>query len=337
MRIAIDAMGGDFAPKEIVLGCLHAAKDYQDTHFMLYGHEDEIRQFFQDQDLDNIEIIHTTAKVESNDDPVRAVRRKKDASMVMAAQAVKDGQADALFSCGNTGALVASGLLVIGRINQIDRPALMTTLPSFSGQAQASDILDLGANADAKPINVLQHALMASIYAEDIRGIEKPTVGLLNIGTEENKGNDLMKKSYDLLAKDPNLNFYGNIEARDLLNGVVDIIVADGFTGNAVLKTMEGTALTLVSAIKDTILQGNLKTKVGGWMIKDALKTMAKQVDYNQVGGALLIGVQAPVMKSHGSSKAEVVHYCLTNCRNILKANMVSHLIERFSDDINPI
>ncbi len=331
MKIAIDAMGGDYAPKEVVAGSMQAAEAFQDTTFILYGDQTEIKKYMAKQ-LSNVEIIHTSEKIEGNDDPVRAVRRKKEASMVMAAQAVKDGEADALYSCGNTGALVASGLLIVGRMPQIDRPALMSTLPSFSKNKEAFDFLDLGANADSKPINIHQHAVMATHYARDIRQIENPTVGLLNIGTEENKGNDLMKKAYHLLLEDKAINFYGNIEARDILNGQVDIVVADGFTGNAVLKTMEGTAMTLGQAMKEQILSSGLKSKLGGYLVKDALKGLADKFDYNQVGAALLIGLQAPVMKSHGSSKAAVVNYTLGKTRQVLNSHMIDHLAESFSN-----
>lgn len=331
MRIAIDAMGGDHAPKEIVIGTEDAARKNSNVTYILYGAEDEIRKYLID-DLSNIEIIHTDEKIESDDDPVRAIRRKKEASMVLAARDVQEGKADALVSCGNTGALVAAGLLVVGRFANVDRPALMSTLPAFSDSRQEFDFLDLGANADAKPVNILQHAILGTHFARDIRGVENPTVGLLNIGTEENKGNDLTKKAYNLLKDEPSINFYGNIEARDLLNGLVDVIVTDGFTGNAVLKTMEGTTSTMKNVIKNAILSGGLKTKVGGFLVKDAISQLGDSLDHNKVGGAILIGVKAPVVKSHGSSKREVVEYTLETTKNILSSGVIDNMAEAFTD-----
>lgn len=331
MRIAIDAMGGDHAPKEIVIGAENAARNNSEVSYILYGAEDEIRKYLTD-DLSNIEIVHTDEKIESDDDPVRAVRRKKEASMVLAAKDVQEGRADALMSCGNTGALVAAGLLVVGRFPNVDRPALMSTLPAFSEGRQEFEFLDLGANADAKPVNILQHAVLGTHFARDIRGIQNPTVGLLNIGTEENKGNDLTKKAYDLLKDEPAVNFYGNIEARDLLNGLVDVIVTDGFTGNAVLKTMEGTASTMKNVIKNAVLSGGMKTKLGGYLIKDSLSQLGDSLDHNKVGGAILIGVKAPVLKSHGSSKREVVEYTLGKARDMLVSGVIDNMAGAFAE-----
>lgn len=331
MRIAIDAMGGDHAPKEIVIGAENAARNNSEVSYILYGAEDEIRKYLTD-DLSNIEIVHTDEKIESDDDPVRAVRRKKEASMILAARDVQEGRADALMSCGNTGALVAAGLLVVGRFPNVDRPALMSTLPSFSEGRQEFEFLDLGANADAKPVNILQHAVLGTHFARDIRGIQNPTVGLLNIGTEENKGNDLTKKAYDLLKDEPAVNFYGNIEARDLLNGLVDVIVTDGFTGNAVLKTMEGTASTMKNVIKNAVLSGGMKTKLGGYLIKDSLSQLGDSLDHNKVGGAILIGVKAPVLKSHGSSKREVVEYTLGKARDMLVSGVIDNMAGAFAE-----
>lgn len=331
MRIAIDAMGGDHAPKEIVIGAENAARNNSEVSYILYGAEDEIRKYLTD-DLSNIEIVHTDEKIESDDDPVRAVRRKKEASMILAARDVQEGRADALMSCGNTGALVAAGLLVVGRFPNVDRPALMSTLPAFSEGRQEFEFLDLGANADAKPVNILQHAVLGTHFARDIRGIQNPTVGLLNIGTEENKGNDLTKKAYDLLKDEPAVNFYGNIEARDLLNGLVDVIVTDGFTGNAVLKTMEGTASTMKNVIKNAVLSGGMKTKLGGYLIKDSLSQLGDSLDHNKVGGAILIGVKAPVLKSHGSSKREVVEYTLGKARDMLVSGVIDNMAGAFAE-----
>ncbi|HEY4552967.1 MAG TPA: phosphate acyltransferase PlsX, partial [Bacillaceae bacterium] len=232
MRIAIDAMGGDHAPKEIILGVNRAVKDFPDTEFFLYGDSAQIEPLADKNS--RIHIVHTTETIDAADEPVRAVRRKKDASMVRMAQSVADGEADACISAGNTGALMAAGLFVVGRIEGIERPALAPTLPTLDGRGFV--MLDLGANADAKPEHLLQYGIMGSIYAEKVRNIQRPRVALLNIGSEEKKGNELTKKAHELL-KTADLHFIGNIEARELLDGVADVVVTDGFTGNVVLKS----------------------------------------------------------------------------------------------------
>ena len=249
VKIAIDAMGGDHAPKEIVAGAIQAAKEYPENEFQLYGDQDSI-QAVMTETLPNIRIIHCSEKVTSEDEPVKAVRCKKDASIVVAAQAVKDGEADALFSAGNTGGLLASGLLIVGRIKGIDRPGLMPVLPVVGKENRQFILMDVGANAQCKVQNLEQFAVLGSYYAKYVLKIDNPTVGLLNNGTEEGKGNDLVKSVYPLLQENSSINFVGNVEAREILNGIADVVVTDGFTGNAVLKTIEGTALTMMSLLK---------------------------------------------------------------------------------------
>ncbi|MFB1081146.1 phosphate acyltransferase PlsX [Jeotgalibacillus sp. JSM ZJ347] len=302
MIIAVDAMGGDHAPGEIVKGAVQAAAENPSLTIKLYGDEKQIQPLLNQEK--NIEVIHTDEIILSTDEPVRAVRRKKTASMVLMAQAVKDKEADACVSAGNTGALMAAGLFVVGRIKGIDRPALSPTLPTIDGQGFV--MLDLGANADAKPEHVLQYAVMGSIYAEQVRGIKNPTVGLLNIGTEEGKGNDLTKQAYELL-QESGLNFVGNVESRDLLNGVSDVVVTDGFTGNMVLKTIEGTAQALFGMLKETFTS-SVKTKLAAGLVKSDLKQLKGKLDYTEYGGAGLFGLNAPVIKAHGSSNATAVY-----------------------------
>lgn len=302
MIIAVDAMGGDHAPDEIVKGAVQAAAENPSLTIKLYGDEKQIQPLLNQEK--NIEVIHTDEVILSTDEPVRAVRRKKNASMVLMAQAVKDKEADACVSAGNTGALMAAGLFVVGRIKGIDRPALSPTLPTIDGQGFV--MLDLGANADAKPEHILQYAVMGSIYAEQVRGIKNPTVGLLNIGTEEGKGNDLTKQAYGLL-QESGLNFVGNVESRDLLNGVSDVVVTDGFTGNMVLKTIEGTAQALFGMLKETFTS-SVKTKLAAGLVKSDLKQLKGKLDYTEYGGAGLFGLNAPVIKAHGSSNATAVY-----------------------------
>lgn len=326
MKIAVDAMGGDNAPKAIVEGVMLAKKDFPDIEFQLFGKEDEIRKYLTDET--NIRIIHTDEKIASDDEPVRAIRRKKTASMVLAAQAVKDGTADAIFSAGNTGALLAAGLFIIGRIKNVERPGLMSTLPVVMGQADAGfDMLDLGANADNKAEHLVQYAVLGSFYAEKVRKVEKPRVGLLNNGTEETKGSELTKKAFELLSAETSIHFIGNVEARDLLNGAADVVVTDGFTGNAVLKSIEGTALNLMSLLKKAILAEGVKGKLGALLLKDALHGLKDEMDYSKHGGAVLFGLKAPVIKTHGATGPAAVRYTISQIHAMLETNVVSQLV----------
>lgn len=316
MKLAIDAMGGDNAPKEIVQGAMQAAEAFSDIHITLYGDEEKIKETLKPSG--QITVVHTNEVILGTDEPVRAVRRKKNASMVLAAQAVADGQADACISAGNTGALMAAGLFVIGRIEGIERPALTPTLPTIGGEGFL--LLDVGANADAKPEHLQQYAIMGSIYAEKVRGITNPRVGLLNIGTEEKKGNDLTKQAFSLL-KTTNLNFIGNVEARDLLDGVADVVITDGFTGNMVLKTIEGTALSVFKMVK-TALTSSLKNKLAAAVLKPELTGLKNKMDYSEYGGAGLFGIKAPVIKAHGSSDARALFSAIRQARVMVEKNV---------------
>jgi phosphate acyltransferase len=301
MKLAIDAMGGDNAPKEIVLGAMKAISHFPNIHITLVGDETKINPFLTNKE--RIEVLHTEEVILGTDEPVRAVRRKKNASMVLATQLVADGKADACISAGNTGALMAAGLFVVGRIEGIERPALTPTLPTIGGEGFL--LLDVGANVDAKPEHLLQYAIMGSIYSEKVRGIQKPRIGLLNIGTEEKKGNDLTKQSFELLKAAP-IHFIGNVEARDLLEGVADVVVTDGFTGNMVLKTIEGTALSVFKMLKGA-LTSSLKSKLAAAVLKPDLYQLKNKMDYSEYGGAGLFGLKAPVIKAHGSSDAQAI------------------------------
>lgn len=327
MKIAVDAMGGDYAPEAIVKGVMLAREKFNDIEFQLYGKEAEIRKYLTDDR--NITIIHTDEKINSDDEPVKAIRRKKQASMVLAAQAVKNGEADAIFSAGNTGALLAAGLLIVGRIKGIERPGLLSTMPVI-GSDTGFDLLDLGANADNKPEHLVQYGILGSFYAQNVRGIKKPRVGLLNNGTEETKGSELTKKTFELLSQEESIHFIGNVEARDILTGVADVVVTDGFTGNAVLKSIEGTALNIVSLLKKSILDSGLKGKIGALLLKDALKNLKDEMDYAKYGGAVLFGLKAPVVKTHGSTGPEAVATTIRQIHTMLESQVVAHLVEKF-------
>ncbi|WP_175615605.1 phosphate acyltransferase PlsX [Piscibacillus halophilus] len=323
MKIAIDAMGGDHAPEAPVKGALMAVDYYEDLEITLYGDEEKIKTYL-DSKHPRIHIHHTNEKVENTDEPARVVRKKKKASMVLMAEAVKNKEADACISAGNTGALMSTGLFKVGRIKGIDRPALSPTLPTVDGKGFL--LLDVGANVETKPNHLLQYAIMGSIYVENVRNIDQPRVGLLNVGTEEQKGSELVKEAYQLLQHAP-INFVGNVEARDLLEGVADVVVTDGFSGNIALKSIEGTALTMFSMIKDTFMKST-KTKLAAALVKSDLKGLKDQLDYSEYGGAGLFGLSAPVIKAHGSSNERAILNAIKQTYHLVEANVVD-LIEK--------
>lgn len=327
MKFAIDGMGGDNAPKEIIAGVYEALDAFTDLEIVLYGDEAKMAPFLKDHN--RLQVVHCTEVIEGTDEPVRSVRRKKDASMVRMAQAVADGEVDACVSAGNTGALMAAGLFIVRRIDGIDRPALSTTLPTLDGAG--FDMLDLGANADAKPENLLQYAIMGSIYAREVRGIENPTVGLLNIGTEDKKGNELAKQTFALL-KDAPINFVGNVEARELLNHAADVVITDGFTGNMVLKTIEGVAGSIFSLLKEQLMSST-KTKIAAAMIKPNLKVIKDKMDYSEYGGAVLFGLKAPVIKAHGSSKGHAFFSAIRQAKKMAEHNVCATIDSTISKE----
>lgn len=313
MKIALDAMGGDHAPKEQVLGAMKAVETFDDVEIIVVGNEAKIRPFLTNDK--RITILHTEEEILSTDEPVRAVRRKKTASMVLAAQQVADGTADACISAGNTGALMAAGLFIVGRIDGIERPALTPTMPTIDGKGFI--FLDVGANSEAKPEHLLQFAIMGSVYAQKARGIATPRVGLLNIGTEEKKGNEVTKEAYGLLKQSADIHFIGNVEARELLNGVADVVVTDGFTGNMVLKSIEGTALSVFKMLKTTLMS-NVKSKLAAAILKPEFRIIKHQMDYSEYGGAGLFGLKAPVIKAHGSSDANAIYNAIRQTRDMV-------------------
>ncbi|MET3556924.1 glycerol-3-phosphate acyltransferase PlsX [Streptococcus rupicaprae] len=328
-RIAVDAMGGDHAPQAIVEGVNQALELYEDIEVQLYGDEAKIRPYLKENP--RIRIVHTEEKIDSDEEPAKAIRRKKQASMVLAAKAVKDGQADAVLSAGNTGALLAAGLFVVGRIKGVERPGLLSTLPTRDGRG--FDMLDLGANAENTPHHLYQYAVLGAFYAKHVRGLTNPRIGLLNNGTEETKGDSLRKETYQLLAADANLNFIGNIEARELLNGVADVVVADGFVGNAVLKTIEGTAMSVMGQLKSAIASGGLRAKLGALLLKPSLYRLKDSLDYSSAGGAVLFGLKAPVVKAHGSSDAKSIISTIRQIRTMLETDVVGQSVQEFSEE----
>ena len=304
MRIAIDGMGGDNAPAEIVKGCVESSKII-DHEIYIIGQEGRIRAELAKYSYEEgkIKIVHAEQIIEGDDAPVRAVRTKSDSSLVRGLNMVKNGEADLLISAGNTGAIMAGGLFILGRIPGIDRPAIASTYPILG--KGFSLMVDSGANAECKPNNLLEFATMGSIYMEKVFDIPKPTVGLVNIGVEEGKGTTVLKAVYELLKKS-HLNFVGNVEARDVPKGACDVIVCDGFVGNIILKLTEGLAWSILKLMKQKFTAGTIP-KLGALLLSGKLGEMKKEFDYSSYGGAPILGVKGALIKIHGSSNANAV------------------------------
>ncbi|WP_447550506.1 phosphate acyltransferase PlsX [Staphylococcus epidermidis] len=315
VKIAVDMMGGDDAPGIVLDAVKKAVEDFKDLEIILFGDESQYNLSHE-----RIEFRHCTEKIEMEDEPVRAIKRKKDSSMVKMAEAVKSGEADGCVSAGNTGALMSAGLFIVGRIKGVARPALVVTLPTTDGRGFV--FLDVGANADAKAEHLLQYAQLGNIYAQKIRGIQNPSVSLLNIGTEAAKGNSLTKKAYDLFEKNQSFNFTGNIEAKTLMDGNVDVVVTDGYTGNMVLKNLEGTAKSIGKMLKETIMS-SFKNKLAGAVLKKDLETFAKKMDYSEYGGSVLLGLDGTVVKAHGSSNAKAFYSAIKQAKIAGEENIV--------------
>ncbi|MFW5872613.1 MAG: phosphate acyltransferase PlsX [bacterium] len=333
MKIALDAMGGDNAPEQIIIGAIEALKIANDFEIFLVGKEKKIKKFlkkYNHKKHHRLEIVPASQKITMNDSPARALRRKKDACLNIASNLVKKDKADALISAGNTGAVMAAGLFNIGRITNIKRPAIATIFPSKSGKTL---LLDAGANTDSKPENLLQFAIMGQIYASNILNIENPRLGILSVGEEEKKGNKLSKKTYNILKKDHRLhNFIGNVEGRDIFNGSCDIIICDGFVGNIVLKTTEGAASYMFDLLKSS-LTSNFISKAGALLVKPALKKLQSKLDYRQYGGAPLLGVKGAVIISHGSSDATAIVNAIKVARESVHKKIISLIENEINED----
>lgn len=326
MRIAIDAMGGDHAPHSNVEGVLRAAKEWPDTKMILVGDEQQLAPLVSNAPS-NVEVLHASEVIEPEDEPVKAVRRKKDASMVVAGRLVKEGNAEALISAGNTGALMTTGLLVLGRIPGIDRPGLATMLPTLDGRGVLA--LDLGANMDARPEHLQQYAQMGSLYRRSMEGLSAPRVGLLNVGTEAGKGNELTKEAYPLLDELP-IHFVGNVEARDVMNGACDVLICDGFAGNILLKAMEGTAAAVFGALKSAFTR-TVASKLAAAVLAPGLREFKNKLDYTEYGGAPLLGVAGVCIKGHGSSDAHAIKNAVRQARLTIQSELVPRLSKEIS------
>ncbi|MCE5286931.1 MAG: phosphate acyltransferase PlsX [Pelosinus sp.] len=330
MRIAVDAMGSDYAPQEIVLGAVAAAKEYQ-HEIVLVGDEGKLSAVLNtcgDWQKLNISIVHASEVIEMCEHPGAAVRKKKDASVVVATSLVKQGTCDAVVSAGSTGAAVAAALFGLGRIKGIERPTIATPLPNLTGTTM---LLDSGANVDSKPKNLVQSAIMGSIFAEYVLGIKTPRVGLLNIGEEETKGNEQVLATYPLLKQLTTINFIGNVEGRDIPKGTVDVVVCDGFVGNVVLKFGEGLAKLIMQLLKEAIKSGGLLPKMASMLILPVINKLKQKMDPAEYGGAPLLGVNGGFIICHGSSKAKDIKNAVRVAGEFTEGKVVEHIRENIA------
>ena len=335
MKIILDAMGGDNAPDANIKGAVQAINKVK-AEVVLVGKEEVIRskikEFYgkeMEEISDRLKIKNATETIEMEDQPTVAIRHKKDSSMVVGFRMLKEDEGDVFISAGNSGALLTGATLIVGRIRGIDRPALAGILPAYKSQLL---LIDAGSNTNCKPINLLQFAQMSSIYLKNTFGIEHPVIGLLNIGTEETKGNDLVRESYNLLkekSEELGINFIGNVEGRDAFSGKVDAIVTDGFTGNVFLKTTEGVGKFVKRTLTESLTH-NLLTKILALPSLPAIKRFSKELDYKSYGGALFLGVKKPVVKAHGSSDALLFEYTIIQAEKFVENKAVDKMIDEF-------
>ena len=335
MKIILDAMGGDNAPDANIKGAVNAIKKVK-AEVILVGKEEVIRskvkEFYGkeiEEISDRLKIKNATETIEMEDTPTVAIKHKKDSSMVVGFRMLKEGEGDVFISAGNSGALLTGATLIVGRIKGIDRPALAGILPAYHSRLV---LIDSGSNTNCKPINLLQFAQMSSIYIRNTFGVEHPAIGLLNIGTEETKGNELVRESYKLLkekAEELDINFIGNVEGRDAFSGKVDAIVSDGFTGNVFLKTAEGLGKLVKVSLTES-LKKNLLSKICAIPTLPAINRFKKTMDYKSYGGALFLGVKKPVVKAHGSSDETLFEYTIIQAEQFVENKAVDKMIEAF-------
>lgn len=324
MRVALDAMGGDLAPVEIVKGAAEAAKEL-DAVIKLVGKEEDIKRELAKYEYpkERIEVVQADEVIGTDESPTIAIRRKKNSSIVVGLNLVKNGEADAFVSAGSTGALLTGALLLVGRLDGVERPALGTCLPTKTG---FSFLLDSGANVDCKAVYLEQFAKMGSVYVENIFGVKQPRVALVNIGAEKEKGNALTKETFERLETAEGINFTGNIEPRNIPFGDADVIVCDGFVGNTILKLSEGLAKTLIDVIKEEITAGAYKLAAA--MLKTPFKKVKKRFDADEIGGAPFIGLKALVVKAHGSSNARAIKNAIRQCVLFAEADITGKMKE---------
>ena len=329
VNIAVDAMGGDNAPAEVVKGCIEALEQAPGLKISLVGIEDKVRAELSKYtyDPDRIEVIHASEVIEMAEPPVMAVRTKKDSSLVRCMYLVKEGKCDALVTAGSTGAFLVGGQIIVGRIKGVERPPLAPFIPTLNGRCL---LLDCGANVDARPSQLVQFAKIGSAYVRKACGIDNPRVGIVNIGAEEEKGNALVKETFPLLKATPEINFIGSVEARDIPYGAADVVVCEAFVGNVILKMYEGVGTALMKSMKEAFMSST-KSKIGALLAKPALKKTLKQYDTNQYGGAPLLGCNGLLVKTHGSSKSAPICNSILQCKLFADQNINNDIKEMFS------
>ena len=326
IKIVVDAMGGDYAPEVPVQGAVEALQENTNISIVLVGRTDAIKEQLAKYtyDKERIEIVHAEEVIGFDEPPVMAVRKKKDSSIVVGMKLVKKGEADAFVSAGSTGAILVGGQMIVGRIKGIERAPLAPLIPTAKGPAL---LIDCGANVDARASHLVQFAQMGSIYMKHVVGVDNPKVAIVNIGAEEEKGNQLVKETYPLLKECKDMNFAGSIEARDIPKGDADVIVCEAFVGNVILKLYEGLGKTLIGKVKGAMMS-SLKTKIGALLIKGALKDTMKSFDATEYGGAPLIGLNGLVVKTHGNAKAKEIKNSLIQCKKFKESNISEKIME---------
>tara|TARA_A100001015_G_scaffold88309_1_gene98248 strand:- start:3425 stop:4423 length:999 start_codon:yes stop_codon:yes gene_type:complete len=320
IKLALDAMGGDHAPVEIINGALFAVENY-DLEIILVGDETIIHQHFQSHP--KISIVHASDIIEMEESPLQAYKKKKDSSIHVGLKLVKDGKAQAFLSAGNTGAVMSCSLFILGRIPGVDRPALASVIPTKKGHAL---MLDMGSNVDSKPIHLEQYALMGHFFSSQVLHVDNPKVGLINIGEEEEKGNQLTQEAYEHLKENNTLNFIGNLEGKDILFHKADVIVCDGFVGNTLLKFGEGLVDFILSEIKQGIQNASVFSKIGGLLLKPVFKKIKKRIDYEEYGGAPLLGINGVSLVAHGKSKEKAIASAIRTAIESVETGMIDKI-----------
>lgn len=332
MKIAIDGMGGDNAPAAVVEGAIQAIKEYDNIELVITGPEEvinlELAKYTYTKE--RISVIDAKEVISPSEHPVMALRKKKDSSIVKAMNLVKEGTCDGIISGGSTGAFLAGCTLIVGRIKGVERPALAPIMPGRRGNFM---IVDVGANVDCKPGFLVQFAKMGKIYYQKVFNVKNPSIGLINIGEEEEKGNELTKATFKLLKEEKDLNFKGNIEPRDIPTGDTNILVSDGFVGNTALKMYEGAASSILGMIKDEILNSSFISKLGVVLLKPVLKNLLKKVDYKEYGGAPFLGVDGICIKAHGSSDAKAFKNAIRQTKIFYENNVLEDIKKQFNTE----
>ena len=331
IKVAVDAMGGDYAPQEPVKGVVEALREKPELFVYLVGQEDVLKKELEKYTYpkERLEVVHASEIIETGEPPVHAIQKKKDSSLVKALRMVRSKEASAFVSCGSTGAVLVGGQVLVGKSKGVERAPLAPLILTATG---VSLLIDCGANVDARSSHLIQFARMGSIYMEYVMGVKNPKVGLVNIGAEEEKGNALVKETYPLLKECKDINFIGNVEARDIPKGVCDVVVCEAFVGNVILKLYEGVGATLISKVKAGMMS-TLRSKIGALLVKPALKETLKSFDASEYGGAPLLGLKGLVVKAHGSSKANEIKNSLIQCITFSKEDICGKIQENMKQD----